>query len=146
MSGILCATRGGSASEATVNSAIDLAREMDLPLSFLYVVNLDFLSRTSSSRVRTIKEEMFQMGESILIAAQDEARSRGIAAKRLIRHGKVGDEIVKLCQDLDVDYLVLGRPETEGLDNVFSRDSFSEFVRSLESQTGARVVLPGGKP
>jgi nucleotide-binding universal stress UspA family protein len=146
MSGILCATRGGSASEATVDSAIDLAKETGLPLSFLYVVNLDFLSRTSSSRVRTIKEEMSQMGESILLEAQDEARSRGIAAKRLIRHGEVGDEIVKICRDLGVDYLVLGRPEEEGLDNVFSRDSFPEFVRNLESQTGAQVVSPGGKP
>ena len=146
MSGIVCATRGGLASEATVDLAMDLAKETGLPLSFLYVVNLDFLSRTSSSRVRTIKEEMSQMGESILLAAQDKARSRGIAAKRRLRHGKVGAEIVRLCRDLDVEYLVLGRPETEGLENVFSRDSFPEFVRNLESQTGARVVSPGGKP
>jgi nucleotide-binding universal stress UspA family protein len=145
MSGIVCAIRGGPASEATVNLAIDLAKETGLPLSFLYVVNLDFLSRTSSSRVRTISEEMSQMGESILLTAQDQAQGRGMVTQKYVRHGNVGQEIVQLCRDLEADYLVLGRPETDEMDNVFTQESLRRFIRSLESQTGAQVVLPEEK-
>ena len=146
MSGIVCAIRGGPASDATVNLAIDLAKETGLPLSFLYVVNLDFLSRTSSSRVRTISEEMSQMGEAILLTAQDQVHSQGMVTRKFVRHGNVGQEIVQLCRDLEADYLILGLPETEGRDNVFTQDSLKRFIRSLESQTGVQVMLPEGKP
>ena len=47
MPGILCAVRGGPASQPTIAKAIALAQETGLPLYFLYVVNLDFLSLVS---------------------------------------------------------------------------------------------------
>ncbi|RMF49572.1 MAG: universal stress protein, partial [Anaerolineae bacterium] len=47
MSAIVCAIRGGPASQPTIRRAIALALETSLPLHFLYVVNLDFLSSTS---------------------------------------------------------------------------------------------------
>ncbi len=63
MPGIVCAIRGGPASKPTIARSIALAKETDLPLFFLYVVNLDFLAYTSSSRIHTITQEMEQMGE-----------------------------------------------------------------------------------
>ena len=50
MPGIVCAVRGGPASQPTIEKAIALALETGLPLCFLYVVNLDFLSQTPTSR------------------------------------------------------------------------------------------------
>ena len=70
MSGILCAIRGGPNSQPTIEQAVVLAQETGLPLWFLYVVNLGFLTHTSTSRVRTISEQMHQMGEYILLTAQ----------------------------------------------------------------------------
>jgi nucleotide-binding universal stress UspA family protein len=141
MSGILCAIRGGPRSQATVVHAVALAKQTKLPLHFLYVVNLDFLARTISSRTRTISEQMHLMGESILLAAQAQAEKEGITAETVVRQGDVGGQIVEVCHELGVDYLVLGRPQTQEEENVFTQAQIREFTERLQEQTGAKVVL-----
>jgi nucleotide-binding universal stress UspA family protein len=142
MSGILCAIRGGPSSQGTIAEAVALAQETKLPLHFLYIVNLDFLTRTTSSRIRTISEQMRLMGESILFAAQAQAQKQGIAAQGVVRQGDVGEEIVAVCHELGADYLVLGRPQSQKEENVFTHAQLQAFIERLEEQTGAKVVLP----
>jgi len=144
MSGIVCAIRGGPDSQAPIAEAIALARETGLPLYFLYVVNLDFMSYTTSTRVHTISEEMHQMGEFILLAAQAQASAQGIAAEGIVRRGNVTGEIVGLCRELAASYLVLGRPQFQKEESVFTQDLLAQFIRETEEQTGAKVVMPEG--
>jgi nucleotide-binding universal stress UspA family protein len=141
MSGIVCAIRGGPHSRVTITRAIDLAKETSLPLSFLYVVNLEFLSHTISSRVHTIQEEMQQMGEFILLTAQASAEESGIKSQGIIRNGKVREELIRLCHELKTDYLVLGQPKIEREDSLFSQEMLKQFVEKTERETGARVIL-----
>jgi nucleotide-binding universal stress UspA family protein len=128
----------------TVDKAIELAEESGLPLYFLYVVNLDFLTRTSSTRMHTISEEMHEMGEFILLTAQTTASARGITAEGVVRQGNIGEEIVDLCHELNADYLVLGQPRFQEEDSVFSQERLHQFIENTERQTGARVILPEG--
>jgi nucleotide-binding universal stress UspA family protein len=144
MAGIVCAVRGGPHSQSTIGRAIDLARETGLSLHFLYVVNLDFLTHTTSSRVRTISEEMRQMGEFILLAAQSKALTEGVAAETLVRQGNVGEEIVHLCRELAADYLVMGLPQIEQEESLFTHERLQAFVKDAEEQSGAKVVLAEG--
>ena len=144
MPGIVCAIRGGPASQPTIARAIALARETSLPLHFLYVVNLDFLSQTPTSRVHTISQEMREMGEFILLMAQETSARQGVTAEGVVRHGSVGEELIGLCQELEADYLVLGKPRVEQEDTVFTHDLLHEFVARTEEQTGATVVFPEG--
>ena len=144
MAGIVCAVRGGPDSQPTIARAIGLAQENELPLYFLYVVNLDFLVRTSSARIHTISEQMHQMGEFILLAAQASASERGVSAQGIVRHGDVGEEIVDLCHELGADYLVVGRPRLEREESVFNQELLHQFVERAELQTGAQVVLADG--
>jgi nucleotide-binding universal stress UspA family protein len=142
MSGIVCAIRGGPGSQATIGQAIALAKQTGLPLHFLYVVNLDFMSRTSSSHVQTVSGEMHQMGEFILIKAEEVAAERGVTAQGTVRQGKVREEIAGLCHEIDAEYLVLGRPHIEGEDNLFTQALLAQFIDQIEQETGAKVVLP----
>lgn len=144
MAGIVCAVRGGPHSQLTISRAIDLARETDLPLHFLYVVNLDFLAHATSSRVRTIWEEMRQMGEFILLVAQSKALAEGVAAETLVRQGDVGEEIVHLCRGLAANYLVMGLPQIEQEESLFTHQRLQAFIQDAEERTGAKVVLPDG--
>lgn len=144
MSGIVCAIRGGPDSQATITQAIALAKETGLKLYFLYVVNLDFLSRTSSSRVHTISEEMHQMGEFILLTARTAATEQGISAEGIVRHGKVVEEIIGLCRELTANYVVIGLPQSEREENVFTQALLRQFVEQMEQQTGAQVVMTEG--
>jgi nucleotide-binding universal stress UspA family protein len=141
MSGIICAIRGGPASRPTIDKAIALAKETQQTIYFLFVVNLDFLRFTSSSRTKSIAENMHEMGEFILLTAQNQVTDRGVSAEGLVRHGNVGEEIITLSGELEAEYVVLGRPRGELESNVFSLEHFQEFVQHIESASEAKVVL-----
>ena len=141
MSGIVCAVRGGPDSHPTIARAIALAKETGLPLFFLYIVNLDFLERTASSRTKTISEEMHEMGEFILLTAQARAAEQGVAAEDVVKEGNVATEIAELCHEIGADYLIVGQPRFESEDSVFDEALLADFVQHIEAQTGAKVVL-----
>lgn len=145
MPGIVCAVRGGPDSQPTIERAISLAKEVTLPLYFLYVVNLDFLSHTQSSRVSTISEELGEMGEFILLTAQEKARKFGINAEGVIRHGNVREEIIALTKELEADFVILGLPQGQAEKDIFAADRIKVFGELIEEQSGAQVILAGGK-
>lgn len=143
MSGIVCAIRGGPHSLPTIHLAVSLALETNQPLYFLYIVNLDFLARTTSTRTHTIDREMEEMGEFILLDAQSRAAELGVAAEGLVRHGSIGEQIATLCKELGADYLVIGRPQLdEDEENVFTHARLENFANMVEQQTGAKVIMP----
>lgn len=59
----------------------------------------------------------------------------------MVRQGDIREQIVEACHELGVDYLVLGRPQSQEQENVFTQAQIHEFVEQLEEQTGAKVVL-----
>ena len=144
MSGIICAVRGGPNSQATIEKAISLALDVKLPLKFLYVVNLDFLVRTESSKTHTISDQLTQMGEFILLSAQQKAEARGVKAEAIIRQGNVIEEIIDVAREIEADYFVLGLPVGDEGKNVFLLDRIKEFEETIERESGAAVVLAGG--
>ncbi len=141
MSGIVCAIRGGPASRPTIVKAIALAKETSLQLYFLYIVNLDFLSHTSSSRIHTISREMDQMGEFILLSAQEMALAQEVTAEGVVRHGTVRDEIINLSKEIEASFVVLGLPRGQREEDVFTREQLSSFIQRIEEDSGARVAL-----
>jgi nucleotide-binding universal stress UspA family protein len=141
MSGIVCAIRGGPASRPTIVRAIALAKETGLELYFLYVVNLDFLSHTSSSRIHTISKEMDQMGEFILLSAQEMAMAQKVTAEGVVRHGTVQDEIISLGKEIEASFVVLGLPRGQREEDVFTREQLSNFIHKIENESGAKVAL-----
>jgi len=145
MPGIICAVRGGPDSQPTIDKAIALAKEIALPLYFLYIVNLDFLSHTQSSRVSTISEELGEMGEFILLTAQEKASKQGINAEGVIRHGKVREEIIALATELAANYVLLGLPQGQEEKDIFAADRIREFGDLIEQESGAQVILVEGK-
>ena len=141
MAGIICAIRGGPASQPTIDHAISLAKKTNFPLYFLYVVNLDFLSFTTSIRIHVMAQEMQQLGEFILLSAKASAATQKIDAQGIVRHGSVMEEIINLCHELAADYVVLGHPKVRREESVFTRDLLAEFTAKIERVTGAKVEV-----
>ena len=82
MSGILCAIRGGPSSRPTIATSIQLAQETGEVIYFLYVVNLDFLTHSSSSKTNNISQEIHDMGgNGSLIGASANMITAGIAER-----------------------------------------------------------------
>ena len=143
MSGILCAVRGGPASQPTIHKSIQLAQETGLTIYFLYVVNLDFMSATASSRYHTIDQEMIRLGEFILLIAEENAQSQGVQAEGRVQHGNVQEEIIKLCAELQADYVVLGSPRQTTNADVLGDERMQQFCERIATEGGASVVLAG---
>jgi nucleotide-binding universal stress UspA family protein len=141
MTAILCPVRGGPESQPTIQRALELAKETSLEVVFLYVVNLDFLTHTASSRSKVITQELTQLGLFILDAAQHRADLAGVASKGEVRHGKVMEQIKELSAEINARYIVLGAPRHEREQNVFERQQMTAFFDHLKSETGAEIVL-----
>lgn len=141
MTSIVCAIRGGSASIPTIDRAITLARETDLPLRFLYVVDMESISHIGSSRIHAVTKILRQMGDIVLQLAQARARDLGIMADRVIRCGNVKNEIRCLCQELKASFAVLGNPQGDHDKNAFTFESLRRFSQNNESEIGFKVIL-----
>lgn len=140
MSGILCAIRGGPASQSTIELAIKTAKSEELPIYFLYIVDLNFLTLTSSARLHTIKEEMEEMGEFILMAAQMQAEKTGVESFCFVRQGEVSDEIIALGLEVGAVYVILGRPKAEKT-NVFTEERLRAFANRIAKKLDAKVLF-----
>ena len=145
MPGIVCAIRGGPHSQPTIRQAIATAEQSQIPIHFLYVVNLDFLEHTEQSRTQVIQKEMRAMGEFICLKAQIEAKRAGVQAEIAVREGNVTKEIIALCHEIEADYVILGRPHGERETNVFDLERLKKFEQALEAQTGADVIYAQGE-
>ena len=141
MSGIVCAVRGGPDSQPTILQSIALAQETRQTIYFLYVVNLDFLSHTATSRIHVVRQEMKEMGEFILLTAQAQAIEQGLDAEIVVREGQVGKEIIALCLSVQADYVVLGRPRGQADANIFTHERLNQFAEHIQQESHAKVVL-----
>jgi len=141
MSGIVCAIRGGPASEPTIQQAIDTAKEENLPIYFLYVVDMNFLASTRNVGLSTISKEMYNMGEFILLTVQTRAEGQGVVAHSVIRHGQVGEQIIRLCREVEAQYVVLGRPRGESDENAFTHPKLQDFAAQIQNETGAEIIF-----
>jgi len=144
MSGIICAIRGGPHSQPTIRQAIATAKSHQIPIHFLYVVNLDFLEHSEHARTKVILREMRAMGEFICLKAQIEAKREGVEADIAVREGNVTAEIITLSHELKADFVVLGRPQGEGAAAVFDWERLKKFGQKLEEETGAKIIYSQG--
>ncbi len=141
MSGIVCAIRGGPMSQSTIDRSIQLAKETGQTITFIYIVNLDFLTHSSSSRTEHISSEMQEMGEFILLDAQDQAQKQGVKAQGIIRDGSVIDQIIAYSEEIQPDYIVLGQPETSRDNNLLSGDRMQAVIQRIKETVDVEVIV-----
>jgi len=140
MGRILCATRGGEQSYRTQDAAISLALERGDELVFIFVVNVEFLRRTSRAvRPDTVTAEMDRMGKFLLGIAQERAAEQGVDAKVDLRHGRLRDQIKAAVRQARATAVVLGRPT--GTRSFFALKSLQQFATELEAETRAEVFI-----
>lgn len=139
MGKILCATRGGEASYRAQDAAIQLAKERNDVLVFLYVVNIDFLNKTAAPIVVDAENEVMKMGQFLLVMAQERAAEQGIEAETALYEGEVREELIKAVQELGASMVILGRPiDPEG---VFATTGLENFAAAITAETGVETRI-----
>jgi nucleotide-binding universal stress UspA family protein len=140
---IVCAARGGKRSRPAVNRAIKLAKERNADLTFLFIVDTEFMSHALVGPLSVVREQLRDMGEFIMATHQSRAKDAGVQADYAVREGDVREQIRAYLQENDVDVLVMGRPVQETAAAVFDVGTVTNFAAALEHEAGVEVVLVG---
>ena len=144
MSKILCATRGGEASYRTQDAVIARARRDGAQVLFLYVVDLDFLSKTARAvRPDVVQHEMERMGSFLLAMACERAAKEGVEARPVLRSGALADALMDVAREEAVTLIAVGRPAREG---VFELAGLETLTARIEQETGIPTEIVGGEP
>jgi len=142
MGKILCPTRGGEASYRTQDAAIAMAKERGDELLFLYVVDLDFLSKLDRAvRPDVVAQEMMHMGEFLLTMAQERAREQGVEAGYVLRQGKVRDEVKAAAVEEGATMVVLGRSTGDEPESAFAPTGLLQLAEEIKAEIGIEACV-----
>lgn len=140
MKKILCATRGGEASQKTQDAVIEMAKKEGATVLFLYVVDVEFLRLTARGvRPDVVAAEMAHMGEFLLAMACERAAAQGVVAEACLRHGSLVEALESAAREEGADAIAFGRPAGPG--SSFSLADLEALTAQLEKDTGIKTYI-----
>lgn len=146
---IVCAVRGGPESRETVSHAIEMALASGARLTFLRVMDAEFLEHATVAPLSIIYRELQNMADFAMQILCDRAERKGVeGAACLVRAGNIQRQIREFVAEQEVDVLVMGRPVRSPGSNVFRPAAFDAFVAELEQFVNVpiKVVTPSVQP
>lgn len=138
---VVCATRGGPASERVHERAIELARERNGELVFLHVIDTRELGRLEPAAAAAVLAQMRTLAQSILRGAQAQARAAGVRARGELREGDVSHTLQAFVQEVDADVLVVGYPHTTPGQEHEAEGRLWRLLGGLQEQGNVRLVV-----
>lgn len=140
MKKILCATRGGEASQRTQDAVIAMAKEEGATILFLYVVDVEFLKLTARGvRPDVVTTEMEHMGEFLLALACERASAQGVKAETCVRHGPLLEALESAAREESADAIAFGKPA--GPESSFSLVDLERLAARIEQDTGIETYI-----
>lgn len=142
---IVCAVRGGPESRETVSRAIELALARGAQLTFLQVMDAEFLNHATVAPLSVIYRELQSLAQFALKILCDRAERKGVQeVSSEVRTGNIHRQIREFVAEQEVDLLVMGRPVRSPGSNVFKPDQFDAFVADLQEAASLQVevVMP----
>lgn len=140
MKKILCATRGGEASQKTQDAVIEMAKREGATILFLYVVDVEFLRLTARGvRPDVVAAELAHMGGFLLAMACERASAQGVVAKACVRHGSLVAALATAAREEGADAIAFGQPAGSG--SSFSLAELEALTAKLEKDTGIKTYI-----
>ena len=141
--------RGRPQGRDTATQAIDLALQHQAKLTFVLVMDAEFLGMVAPtmSRLRTIYTQLEAMGEFALLILEDRARRRGVMeVNSFVLKGSVREELRRLTETTDAQVLVIGRPDPTAQKSVFQPAEFETFIAEIQARTNLLIVPVDPRP
>ena len=136
---ILCPTRGGKESHPNQDYAINLAKEREDDLMFLYVSNIKLISRAGPPIVVDIEEELDQVGDFLLSMAQERAEKSGVHARVEVRRGIFSEVLKEVIVENGIKTVVLGSSSQET--GIVSYEHLEQLSKELSTELGAEFIV-----
>lgn len=134
---ILCATRGGEASIRTQEHVIEMAKERDAGIIFLYVTDVTFLGNQMTHAV-AVETEMEHMGEFLLLMAKERAEKQGVEAGTIVKGGDFRSALIEAAQEVGASVIVLGRPAEGGVTRL---EFLEELAADIKAETDIETKI-----
>ena len=136
---ILCLTRGGEASYPNQDGAIAIAKDLDEELLFLYITSVQFLDYSAAPKVVDIESELDEMGEFLLVMAQERARKAGVVADILVRRGNFSEVLKDVVQEYPIETVILG--SSTGDTGVITEEYISEITEEISREYDVEFII-----
>ena len=144
MTTILYPTRGGKESHPNQDFAINLAKERGADLLFMYVSNIQLISRSGPPIVVDIAEELDELGDFLLSMAQERAEKSGVLANVAVRRGIFSEKLKEMIVEKKINTVILGSSPKES--GIVSYDRLQELSTELSSELNVEfIVVQDGK-
>lgn len=141
---IVCAVRGRPISRATVTRAVELAIEHQAALTFIHVVNIEFMKTATPgmSSMRMVYNQLRDMAEFTMLILADRASRRGVSqVDTIIREGKIRTQLFQYLKERRPDLLVIGEPKHGDRDALFTTDELTQFIEKLSENLNLETII-----
>jgi nucleotide-binding universal stress UspA family protein len=139
---VVCGVTGSENSEKAVKAASQMAAAEGSRLTFLYIVDVGFLGGlTIQLRPQYAEDFLERLGERILDEAVAAATSAGVTAKKVLRKGKMMDEVIKVIKEESADLLVVGDEGHSFAERVLFGHRPPDSVKEMGRRTGVAVKV-----
>jgi nucleotide-binding universal stress UspA family protein len=139
---IVCGITGSENSQKAMQFALKMALADSARLTFVYVVDVGFLKGITIQLTPQYAEEFLErLGNRILDEAMEIASSKGLTAKKVVRKGKIMEEVCKVIKEEKGDILVVGDEGRSFAQNVLFGKRLSNTVKEMERLTGVPVKV-----
>jgi len=148
---IICATKGSSGCKIAENKSIEIAKNYNSKLIFLYVINIGFLEKGIGGGGEWTKDDAISglknIGNVILDIAKEKAVEMGMSPDNVLteeRTGNIASQINVSVEENDADLVIIGHPETDvGFleRHLLKRDGTEKFVKQLREKIGSEVMI-----
>jgi nucleotide-binding universal stress UspA family protein len=148
MKSIMLATDGSPSAEDATREAIELARELHMPLTVVSVAHAEFpfvgyYGYAYTDVINELREAQREHVEHVLATVLERAAAAGVAGETVSLEGMPGEEICKAARERDVRLIAVGAHGWGRVGRVI-HGSVSEYV--LHHADAPVLVVAGSEP
>jgi nucleotide-binding universal stress UspA family protein len=138
---IVCAVRGRPESRATVTRAVDLALEQRARLTFLHVVEAEFVEYATVAPLSVMYTELVEMARFAMLILCDRAQRRGVSeVSYIVLEGDIRKQLRQFAIDTHPDLMIMGAPSPAPGKNVFKQQELKDFIREMSQEGNLRII------
>ena len=147
---IICATKGSEGCKLAEDKAIEIAKDNNSKLVFLYVINIKFMEKGVGGgewAEDDVVSGLKNIGGVILDIAKEKAVEKGVPAENVSkeeRRGDIASEIKSSVEEHNADLVIIGHPRTDTgfLERyLIKKEGHERFVQRLKEKIGTKVMI-----
>jgi len=142
MKSIVCGITGSENSRKAFRVAAEMALKDSAQLTYVYVVDTGFLKGlTVELRPEYAESFLERLGSQILDEAVEAASSMGVQAKKVLRKGRIMDEVSKVIKEVGGDLLIVGDEGRTFAQKVLFGKRIQNNIKEMERISGVHVKV-----